>query len=248
MQDEARQIEQRVAELRATQLQAQEPRIQELLANAKSEYDAGALWQPSGASAADRYREILKLQPGRAEAVAGALRVANVLASEAEHSEAVGDIYTSKLLVEQIQSLQPDHGKLGELRDRLDQLVASPMSLSTRDRGRLEKAAKYIARVESDLAHQPFDYQAATDAVKQYDNAVSTAEQAPGLPSLKERLVAAWAVAVRAELSNNDPKRAGKLIALAHKHNWASEDLEQLEASIQSNGTPAGAIKEAGAQ
>jgi len=247
-EEEARLIEKHMAELRATQLQAQEAHVLELLSTAKSEYDAGALWRPSGASAADRYREILKLQPGRAEAVAGALRVANVLASEAEGSEAAGDIYTSKLLVEQIQMLQPDHPKLSELRTRLEQLVASPVSLSQRDRARLEKAAKYIARVEADLGHQPLDYGAATDAVKQYDNAVSAAALAPGLPSLRERLIAACAVAVRTELGNNDSKRAAKLISLAHKHNWASADLDQLEASLQSNGTPTAAIKEAGAQ
>jgi hypothetical protein len=247
-EEEARLIEKRVAELRATQLQAQEGHIQELLSSAKNEYDAGALWRPSGASAADRYREILKLQPGRPEAVAGALRVANVLASEAESSEAAGDIYTSKLLVEQIQLLQPDHQKLGELRDRLEQLVASPPSVSLRDRARLESAAKYIARAEGDLGHQPLDYRAATDAMKQYDNAVSAAALAPGLPSLKERLIAACAVAVRTELNNNDAKHAVKLINLAHKHNWASEDLDQLEASIQSNGMPTAANKEAGAQ
>jgi serine/threonine protein kinase len=242
-----RLIEQKAAELRAAQLQVQEAHIQELLTAAKNDYDAGAFWQPAGASAADRYREILKMQPGRTEAVAGASRVANVLAAEAEHSEAAGDIYTSGLLVEQIQSLQPDHQKLSELKGRLEQMVASPPSPSSRDRGRFEKAAKYIARAEEDLRHQPLDYRAATDAVEQYDKAVSAAELAPGLPSLKERLIVACQVAVRAELSNNDPKRAVKLIALAHKHKWASEELDQLEASIQSGGTAA-AIKAPGVQ
>lgn len=246
-EEEARLIEKQMAQLRATQLQAQEAHIQELLSRAKLEYDAGALWQPAGASAADRYREILQLQPGRAEAVAGALRVANVLASEAQSSEAAGDIYTSKLLVEQIQLLQPDHQKLGELRARLEQLVASPVSPSLRDRARLEKAARYIARAEEALGHQPLDYRAATDAVKQYDNAVSAAGSAPGLPSLQERLIAACAAAVRTELSNNDPKSALKLINLAHKHNWASEDLDQLEASMRSSGMPTAGFKEAGA-
>lgn len=243
---DARLIAQHAAELQAAQRQAQEARIQELLASAKSEYDAGALWQPTGASAADRYREILKMQPGRAEAVAGALRVANVLGAETEHSEAAGDIYTSKLLVDQIQSLQPDYPKLGELQDRLQQLVASPSSLNSRDRGRLEKAAKFMARAEEDLGHQPLDYKAASDAVEQYDKAASTAAMAPGLPSLNERLIVACAAAVRTELSNNDPKRAMKLIAIARKHKWTSEDLDQLAASIQSGSTPTAVVKEAG--
>src|SRR6185503_17050609 len=53
---EARLIEQYAAELRAAQMKAREARIQELLTAAKNEYDAGAIWQPAGASAADRYR------------------------------------------------------------------------------------------------------------------------------------------------------------------------------------------------
>jgi serine/threonine protein kinase len=245
-EEDARLIAQHAAELQAAQLQAQEAQIQELLVIAKSEYNAGAFWQPTGASAADHYREILKMQPGRPEAVAGALRVANVLAAEAEDSEAAGDIYTSKLLVGQIQSLQPDYSKLGELQDRLQQMVATPSSLSSRDRERLDKAAKSIARAADDLGHQPLDSKAATDAVEQYDKALSAAPMAPGLPSLKERLIVACAVAVRTELSNNDPKRAQKLIGLARKHKWTSADLDQLEASIQLGGTPTAAIKEAG--
>jgi serine/threonine protein kinase len=245
-EEEARLIAQNETDLRAVQLQAQDARIKELLATAKSEYDAGAFWQPTGASAADHYRQILKMQPGRPEAVAGAQRVANVLVAEAEHSEAAGDIYTSKLLVEQIQSLQPDQSKLGELQDRLQQMVASPPSLGSRDRERLERAAKSIARAEEDLGHEPFDSKVATDAVEQYDKAVSAAPMAPGLPSLRERLIAACAAAVRTELGNNDPKRAQKLISLARKHKWTSEDLDQLEAGMQSPGAPTAAIKEAG--
>jgi hypothetical protein len=247
-EEEARLIEQHAAELRAAQLQAQEARIQELLTAAKNEYAAGALWQPTGASAADQYREILKMQPARAEAVAGALRVANVLATEAANSEAAGDIYTSKLLVDQIQSLQPDYPKLGELQDRLQQLLANPASLSSHDRNRFERAAKYIARAQDDLGHKPLDFHAVDDATEQYDKAASAAPMAPGLPSLKERLIAAYPVAVRTELGNNDSKRALKLIGIAHKRNWSSEDLDQLEASIQAGGAPTAAIKEAGAR
>src|SRR5580658_9543118 len=46
--EEAQLVAQHAAELQAAQLQAQ---IQVLLAAAKDEYAAGALWQPSGANA-----------------------------------------------------------------------------------------------------------------------------------------------------------------------------------------------------
>ena len=228
-------VAQQAAALRAAQLQAQ---IQVLLAAAKNEYTAGALWQPSGANAADSYRDILKLQPGHAEALAGAQRVANVLAAEAVQTESVGDIYTARLLIDQIQSLQPSHPKLAELEARLQQLQAKPAVLDSRDRGRLERAVKYMARAEEDLGRTPLDFKAVDDATDQYDKALSAASMAPGLPSLKERLIAAYPTATETEVSNHQPKLALKLINSAHKRNWVSDELDQLESSLKTAGAP----------
>jgi len=244
---ESQVLAQRAAELKTAQLQAQEAQIQELLTEAKSEYAAGALWQPDDANAADRYRNILRMQPGRAEALAGAQRVANVLAAEAAQTESVGDIFAARRLIDQVQSLQPDHPKLPELQARLAQLQAAPAGPDANDRLRLDKAAKYIARAVVDLDRTPLDFRAADDATDQYDRALSAAAMAPGLPSLKERLIVAYATAVQTELSNHESKRALKLINTAHKRKWSSEELDQLEASLKSGSAPTAQIKEAGA-
>jgi hypothetical protein len=243
---EAQVLAQHAAELKAAQLQAQEAQIRELLAAAKNEYAAGALWQPDGANAADRYRNILRMQPGRAEALAGAQRVANVLAAEAAQTESVGDIYAARRLIDQVESLQPDHPKLPELQARLEQLQATAAAPDARDRARLERAAKYIARAVEDLGRTPLDFRAADDATDQYDRALSAAAMAPGLPSLKERLIVAYATAAQTELGNHEPKRALKLINTAHKRNWSSEELDQLEASLKAQAAPTAQIKEAG--
>jgi hypothetical protein len=243
---EAQVLAQHAAELKAAQLQAQEAQIRELLAAAKNEYAAGALWQPDGANAADRYRNILRMQPGRAEALAGAQRVANVLAAEAAQTESVGDIYAARRLIDQVESLQPDHPKLPELQAHLEQLQATAAAPDARDRARLERAAKYIARAVEDLGRTPLDFRAADDATDQYDRALSAAAMAPGLPSLKERLIVAYATAAQTELGNHEPKRALKLINTAHKRNWSSEELDQLEASLKAQAAPTAQIKEAG--
>ena len=235
---ESQVLAQRAAEVKAAQLQAQEAQIQELLTEAKSEYAAGALWQPDGANAADRYRNILRIQPGRAEALAGAQRVANVLAAEAAQTESVGDIFAARRLIDQVQSLQPNHPKLQELQARLEQLQAVPAGPDANDRLRLDKAAKYIARAVVDLDRKPLDYRAADDATDQYDRALSAAATAPGLPSLKERLIVAYATAVQTELNNHEPKRAQKLINTAHKRKWSSDELDQLEASLKLGAAP----------
>ena len=245
--EEARLIEQHAAELRAAQLQEQDARVQELLVQAKNEYAAGALWEPAGANAADHYREILEMQPQRTEAVAGARRVANLLAAEAAQTEAVGDVYTTKLLLDRIQSLQPDHPRLPDLQQQLEQMLTSPATLSSRQRGRLEQAAKYLARANTDLGRDPVDARAVDAATSQYDKAVSAASTAPGLPSLQERLEAAYALVIKAELGQ-DPNRARKLLNAVHRHHWSSPELDQLEASLAAGGAPTTPLKEAQAQ
>jgi serine/threonine protein kinase len=236
------------AEAKAAQLAAQEAQIQDLLAAAKTQYAAGALWQPTGSSAADSYRAILTMQPQRAEALAGMQRVADVLADEAEDAEASGNLDSSRQLIDQVQSLQPFHRKLPALQARFQQLQSSPTALDARDRSRLEKAAKYIARAVENLDRKPMNFKSLDDATDQYDKALSTAPQSPGLPSLKERLIAAYPAAVQTALDEHDTKRAQKLIGSAHKRNLSSPELDQLEATLQGASTPAAGIKEAGAR
>ena len=244
--------QQRAAEARAAQQAAQEAQIQSLLAAAKTQYAAGALWQPAGSSAADSYRAILKMQPQRADALAGAQRVANVLADEAAAAEAAGNVDSSKQLIDQIQSLQPSQPKLADLQTRLEQLQTTPAALDAKARGRLDRAAKYIARAEEDLSKTPLDFKSVDDATDYYDRALSAEPKAPGLPSLKERLIAAYPTAVQMALDNHDTKRAQKLIDTAHKHNWSSPELDQLETTLQAGSqavsNPTAAIKEAGAR
>ena len=246
--EEAQKLAQEAAEVKAAQTKEQESHIVALLAAARSEYSAGALWQPAGANAADHYREILKMQPDRAEALAGAHRVANVLAAEAAQNESVGDVYNSGLLIAQVQTLQPDHPKLGELQAKLQQMQNTPTSPDALARSRLDRAAKLIAKADEDLGHTPLDYRAVDDATDQYDRASSIASTAPGLPSLRERLVSGYAVAVTTEINNHDTKRAHKLISTARKRKWGSDELDQLEASLQAaEAPPTATIKEAGA-
>ena len=235
-------------EARAAVLAAQQAQIQELMAAAKRQYKAGALWQPPGSNAADSYRAILAMQPQHAEALAGAERLANVLADEAEDAEASGNLDSSRQLIDQVQSLQPTHPKLPDLQARFQQLQTSPAALDARNRGRLEKAAKYIRRAEEDLDREPLDFKAVDDATDQYDRALSTAPKAPGLPSLKERLVVAYPSAVQAILDLHDTKRAQKLIGNARKRNWSSPELDQLETTLRSGSSSDAAVKDAGAR
>ena len=241
---QTRLIEQRLAAIQAAQLQAQNARVQQLLVRARSEYVAGALWQPAGANAADDYREILQMQPQQVDAASGARKVADILAAEAARTESAQDIYTTRQLLDRIQMLQPDQPQLADLQARLEQLLITPGSLGERERTRLEQAAQYISQANTDLGREPLDLRAVDAATEQYDKARLAEPAAPGLPSLQERLVNAYAAAVRAQLDQHDSKRAAKLLTVARRHHWSSLELDQLESAVATSGTTA-PLKEA---
>ena len=242
---QTRLIEQRVAALQAAQLQAQDAQVQGLLARARSEYAAGALWQPAGANAADDYRQILQIQPQSADAVSGARRIADILAAEAARTESARDIYTTRLLIDRIQTLQPDQPQLADLQARLEQLLIAPESVGARERDRLEQAAQLIFQANTDLGRDPLDARAVDAATEQYDKARSSEPAAPGLPSLQDRLVNAYAVAIRAEIDQHDLKRAQKLLGAARRRHWSSAELDQLATAVASEGAASAPLKEA---
>jgi serine/threonine protein kinase len=228
-EEEMHLAEARAAETHAAELRAQDQQVQELLAKAKSEYAAGAIWQPEGANAAEHYRIALRIQPQRPETLAGVARVGKLLAAEAERAEASGNLAMSKQLVSQLQQLQPDHRQLSDLQLRLQQLEQAPTTLSSRERGRLEKANKYIARAYEYLGRKPLDLRAAEAAGEAYDDAAATAPMAPGLAVLKDRITAAYVAAAQGALQAQDSRRALKTVAIARKRNFVSEELEDLE-------------------
>ncbi|HKE96712.1 MAG TPA: hypothetical protein VKB34_20550, partial [Povalibacter sp.] len=224
---------QREAEAEAAARQSQEQEIQRLLAEAKTAYARGSLVSPAGDNAADRYQQVLKLEAEQPDAIAGLQRIAYVLVEEAQHAQSVGDAESLRTLITQIASVQPDHPQLVPLQTALLQLAATPAELSRREATNLDRAAKYVAKSYEYLTRKPFDLRAADLATDQYDRAAQLAPMAPGLPSLRERLIAAYAEAVQTEIDAHDPRRALRMISLARKRNWMTPDLEQLEASIR---------------
>jgi serine/threonine-protein kinase PpkA len=228
---------QRLEEIRlereAAVIREQDEEVQRLLAAAKAAYAVGAVTKPAGDSAADRYREVLKIRPDQAEARAGMERIINVLVTEARHAQSSGDATALRKATTEIKRLQPDHRDLPELEVSLAAIESSPGGRTRREAADMEKVSRYIARAYELLDRKPFDMRIADQATKQYDLAATLVPMAPGLPTLKERLIAHYAIAVRTELNAKDPKRAQRMIAYARKRNWMSTDLEDLELAIK---------------
>lgn len=211
---------------------ADQARIAELLDKARAEYAQGFMVEPEGASAADRYRAILRLSPDQPEALAGLRRIGSVLADEAERAAVTGNVNLTGRLIALLRSVQPEHPKMEALLETLSQIQSEPPSLTQRQQDNLGRASRYITKAHEYLAKRPMNLRAAEGATDQYDRAASAMKDAPGLPFLKERIIAEYATAVRTELEDDSKRRAQKVIEIAREHGWLSAELRELEASI----------------
>lgn len=208
---------------------AEKEQVDKLLAQAKRDYSLGFMVEPEGSSAADRYREILRMQPQNADALAGMQRIADVLAAEAAQAASTGNVNTTGRLIALLRSVQPKHPQMESLLASLSAMESQPVSLTRRQQENLDKAARYIAKAHEFLVRRPMNLRMADAATDQYDKATQATPLAPGLPFLKERIIAEYAVAVRTELAEKEKKRALKIISNARERGWLSAELEQLE-------------------
>jgi len=203
--------------------------IKELLDRAQRDYAEGRLIEPANNNAAHRYKEILVLDPTQLEALAGAKRIVGILAAEAEHVAIAGDQARTQQYIAQIRALQPQDGSLLELDARLNALLASPVVLSARQQQRYNRSAQRIDNAYDVLKNQPLDLRTLDQAIDEYDHAAALVAQAPGLPTLKDRIILAFPAATRGELANDDSKRALRVVAIARQRGWFTPELEVLE-------------------
>lgn len=236
--EQKRLREEREAAKQAAQQQKQlveQEQIEKLLAQAKKDYALGFMVEPEGSSAADRYREILRMQPQNADALAGMQRIGDVLAAEAMHAASTGNVNSTGRLIALLRSVQPKHKQMEPLLASLSAMESAPVALTRRQQDNLDRAARYIAKAHEFLVRRPMNLRVADAATDQYDKATEATPLAPGLPFLKERLIAEYAVAARTELADKEDKRALKIISNARNRGWLSSELEQLEKQINAN-------------
>jgi hypothetical protein len=204
-------------------------RIQQLLAQAKRDSDAGRLLEPPRNNAAAAYREVLALDPSQLEALLGAKRIIRIVAAEAERTAAAGDRGRTQQYIAAIRALQPNDPALPELEARLKAMQESPVVLSVRQQERYGRSAASIERAYEALQSQPLDQQAIDAAMGEYARAESLVAQAPGLPMLKDRIIVAFPAATRNELAKDNSRRALKVISVARARGWVTPELEMLE-------------------
>jgi len=88
--------------------------LAELLATANAQLSAGALVAPSGANAAESYLNILRQQPGRADAINGVQRVFEGLAQQVSNAVVASDWDSVRERIQQADLLAEGLGTLGQ--------------------------------------------------------------------------------------------------------------------------------------
>ncbi len=210
----------------------QDELIQRLLAAARQAYAIGAYTRPAGDSAADRYHDILGMQPDHPDAIAGLRKIADLRAEEARRALAVSDADKARGLIDDIVKVQPGHPALTDLQVAMTALEASPQQQGRRQAAALDRANRHIQRAYRFLERKPLDQKAADLATDEYDSAMAQMSMAPDLPALKERIMATYSEIVRAEIRSSDAKGAQRMLAYARKRKWMSAELEELELGL----------------
>lgn len=199
-----------------------------LLAEAQEKMAAGALVQPAGASAADRYRAVLKMDRGNVEATNGLRRVADALVANADRARKANDLAGATRLLDQARSVQPDHPRIARLQSDLD---ARQVKLQRRAQENLADANAHIAKAKIYLDRQ-VSLRNIAEANDHYDAALSLSPDIPELAGLRRRVLEGYTQAAQAELAANEAARAMKVLTYARKRNMSSPSLEQLNGVI----------------
>jgi len=200
-----------------------------LLAEAQTRLASGALVQPAGSSAADRYRAVLKQQPGNPEALIGMQRIADTLIGNAERARKADDVDGALRFLDQARSVQPNHPKLARLQSDLNE---RKVKLARRAQENQVEAGQHIAKAKIYLDRE-LSLRNIGEANDHYDEAVALAPTVADLPSVRKRILDGYAAAAQQELNASQPSRALKVLVYARKRNMSSPSLEKLDGTIQ---------------
>jgi len=203
--------------------------VDSLLAEAQTRLASGALVQPVGSSAADKYRAVLKQQPGNPEALIGMQRIADTLIGNAERARKSDDVDGALRLLDQARSVQPNHPKLARLQSDLNE---RKVKLARRAEENQVEAGQHIAKARIYLDRE-LSLRNIGEANDHYDEAVSLAPTVADLPSVRKRILDGYAAAAQQELNASQPSRALKVLVYARKRNMSSPSLEKLDGTIQ---------------
>jgi hypothetical protein len=100
-------------------------RIVGLLRGAETALEENRLQSPSGNNAYEKYRAVLKMDPGNKEAQQGLVNVASRYLSLTEGALSANDLDKAKRYLSKASSIAPHHPRLGDVRAKVDRAAAA---------------------------------------------------------------------------------------------------------------------------
>jgi hypothetical protein len=212
-----------------------ERRIRTLLNQAQQDVQRGALALPRKENAADRYREVLALDPANADARTGLQGLSTRLEEIVDRTRRSNELDEAQAALDQLRLIEPAHPRLAKLQaDIADRKV----TLAKRGRRAQENAIEHVKRAEQSLERSPLVVRAVADAHDHYEAAMKLEPDTAGLAGMKERIVAGYVTAAQYELNRNEPKRALNVVNYARRRGVVTPELERIEGSANGAGRP----------
>ncbi len=148
----------------------QRARIPDLLGEAGRLAKQGRLVEPANASAADRYRSVLAIEPGNGEAKDGLARAVTGALTQIEAAIDARELDRAKRLLDRVQQLAPRTAGLAGARERLDDAVAASKAPNP---SRIAAHDKLIAQGELALASEQWLEPAGDSAYDKFKGALA---------------------------------------------------------------------------
>lgn len=159
---------------RAQQENAREASLQQMLAGASADLQSGRLVQPQGNNALDRYREVLRLDPGNVAAEQGVRTVAVRLVAASREATAGGRLDAAEQLLGEAVAIWPEVSNAGIAREELN---------AAQHRLRNRQETKDSALAEGLAALDENDTERALAAMQRAQTAGASVEDLAGLRS-----------------------------------------------------------------
>jgi Protein kinase domain len=210
-----------------------ERRIRTLLNQAQQDVERGALASPPKENAAERYRQVLELDPANADARTGLQGLSTRLEEIVDRTRRSNELDEAQAALDQLRLIEPAHPRIAKLQaDIADRKV----TLAKRGRRAQENALEHVKRAEQSLERSPLVVRAVADAHDHYEAAMKLEPETAGLAAMKERIVAGYVTAAQYELNRNESKRALNVVNYARRRGVVTPELERIEGSANGAG------------
>ena len=211
------------------------PELAALLARAEAAYAAGALVAADGSSAAELYRQALRIDADHAAAAEGFDRAIEGALTSAEQALLAGRLEQARVTAELLRLIAPDNSRLAFLYTQIERELAR-LNADVSQRQALEARQTQIrgavAAVEQRIERGALIEPALDSAVERFRDAQIIGGGDPMVRGARDALVAALLTAADRELSAGRPEPARRLVEAAGTVNSSAPGLDFVRKRI----------------